>query len=87
MDVYLLWHTHEMPDDAEDDDKFIGVYASPEDAELAKQRLLTQPGFRDWPDGFFIDQCTVGKERSWAQGFVTIRHEDLLREYGAANPE
>lgn len=36
MDVFLLWHVHEMPD-GEEDAKMIGVYASAEDAEHARQ--------------------------------------------------
>lgn len=50
MEVYLLWHVHEMPD-GEDDVKLIGVYATAEDVEAARLRVLPLPGFRDLPGG------------------------------------
>lgn len=83
MDVYLLWHVHEMPDD-EEDVKLIGVYASPEDAEAGKARVGSQPGFRDTPDGFLVDRYVIGEDH-WAEGFVTETHEDILRRYGQNN--
>jgi hypothetical protein len=83
MDVFLLWHVHEMPD-GEEDAKLIGVYASAEDAERAKQRVLPQPGFRDLPDGFQVRQYTVGKDH-WTEGYVTDTHEDVVRRLQAGN--
>jgi hypothetical protein len=80
MDVFLLWHTNILPD-GEEDDKLIGVYASVDDAEQAKQRSLLQPGFCDAPGGFVIDRYQVGKDH-WTEGFVTITQEDLLKEFG-----
>lgn len=80
MDVFLLWHTHEMPD-GEEDDKLIGVYASAEDAEAAKLRALPRPGFRDHPEGFQISRYTVGEDQ-WTEGYITVTHEELLREFG-----
>ena len=82
MDVYLLWHVHAMPD-GEDDAKLIGVYATAQDAEQAKQRVLPQPGFRDLPDGFEICRYTVGEDQ-WTEGYVTVTHESLLREFGGS---
>jgi hypothetical protein len=80
MDVYLLWHVHELPDD-EEDVKLIGVYASPEDAEQARVRVGSQPGFRDSPEGFLVDRYTVGKDH-WTEGFVTETHDDIVRQFG-----
>ena len=80
MDVYLLWHTHEMLD-GEEDAKLIGVYASAEDAEQAKQRMLPQPGFRELPDGFQVIRYEIGRDH-WTEGYVTVTHESLLREFG-----
>jgi hypothetical protein len=69
-----------MPD-GEEDAKLIGVYASAEDAEAAKRRVLPQPGFRDRPEGFQVSQYTLGVDH-WTDGYVTVTHEELLREYG-----
>jgi hypothetical protein len=70
MDVFLLWHIHELPG-GEEDAKLIGVYASAEDAERARQRALSLPGLRDHPDGFQVSPYTVGQDH-WTDGFVTI---------------
>jgi hypothetical protein len=80
MDVFLLWHVNEMPD-GEEDVKLIGVYARVEDADAARVRVLSQPGFRDVPEGFQIDPYTVGKDH-WTEGYITWTHEDVLREFG-----
>lgn len=70
MDVFLLWHVNELPDGGEDA-KLIGVYASIDDAERAKQRALTKPGFRDRPDGFEIARYALGED-CWSEGYVTL---------------
>jgi len=49
-----------MPD-GEEDVKLIGVYATAEDAEAARQRVLPQPGFRELPEGFEVSRYGVGK--------------------------
>jgi len=64
LDAYLLWHVHELPG-GEDDAKLIGVYATAEDAEAARQRVADQPGKRkDVPmnvKDFFAVGCDDGK--------------------------
>ena len=55
MDVFLLWHVHELPG-GEEATKFLGVYSSRELAEQAQQQAVTLPGFRDAPAGFCIDR-------------------------------
>ena len=80
MDVFLLWHVHEMAD-GEEDVKLIGVYASADDAERARLRVLPQPGFRDSPDGFHVSRYKVGHDH-WTEGYVTETHESLLRRFG-----
>ncbi|HLP09556.1 MAG TPA: hypothetical protein VK178_15440 [Opitutaceae bacterium] len=68
--VYLLFHTHQLPDD-EEDSKLIGVYAARADAESAQARARTKPGFKEHDDGFMIDEYEVGKDH-WEEGFRTI---------------
>lgn len=69
MDVFILWHVHEMSD-GEDDAKLIGVYATAEDAVAARLRVLDQPGFRELPEGFHVDRHTVGEDH-WTEGYIT----------------
>lgn len=76
MEVFLLWHSHATPD-GDDDAKLIGVYATPEDADSARLRVVSQPGFRDHPDGFVVDRYTIGDDH-WSEGFITW--EEALRE-------
>ncbi len=83
MDVFLLWHVHEPPV-GEDDVKLIGVYSSQELAERAKERVLSQPGFRDAPKGFQIDRYQLDQDH-WTEGYVVVRHEDILRAYDLMN--
>jgi hypothetical protein len=71
MDVFLLSHTHLLPD-GEEDDKLIGVYATAAEAEMAKQRMIRQPGFRESPDGFTVAQYALGQDH-WTEGFVATR--------------
>jgi homoserine kinase type II len=82
MDVYLLWHINEMPDD-EEDAKLIGVYASAEDAERAKRRVLPQPGFRDLPERFQVSRYEVGRDH-WTEGYITVTPESLMQRFGRA---
>lgn len=67
--VYLLWHTHDLGDD-EEDNKLIGVYATEADAELARARAIVLPGFRDAPEGFCIDPYVIGRDY-WSTGYAT----------------
>jgi hypothetical protein len=45
-----------------------------------RQRSLVLSGFRDVPNGFIIDRYTIGQDH-WIEGYVTVTHADLLREY------
>jgi hypothetical protein len=68
--VYLLWHTHEMPD-GDEESKLIGVYSSEARAMEAQRRVLSQPGFRDAPEGFEIARYQVDTDH-WVEGYVTV---------------
>jgi hypothetical protein len=85
MEVFLLWHVHVFPD-GEEDAKLIGVYSSRELAELAQQRALKQPGFRDTPTEFCID-CYAVDEDHWLEGYVTQTREDVVRKWQRGNAD
>ena len=72
--VFLLWHTHELPDQ-EEDSKLIGVYDSRAAADRARERVGKQPGFADHPGGFIVDEYEIGVDH-WTEGFVTVNPSD-----------
>lgn len=67
--VFVVQHSHEIADC--EDVKMIGVYRSRSDADAAVSRLVRQPGFREYPSGFSIDEYEIGKDH-WVEGFVTL---------------
>ncbi|SIM88017.1 DUF7336 domain-containing protein [Micromonospora cremea] len=58
-----------------DDLKILGVYSSQARAEDRIQRARELPGFRDEPDCFYINGCTVDQDE-WNEGFVSILRAD-----------
>lgn len=66
--VFIVWHTHEVG--GESDEKLIGVYRTPEDANAAISRLSGKPGFRDTLDGFEVTEYVIGKDH-WTEGYVS----------------
>ena len=70
MNVFLLWHTHELPG-GEEDSKLIGVYYTKESAEAAQVRASQLPGFSSAPQGFTIDSYELDKDE-WREGYVTL---------------
>jgi hypothetical protein len=70
ISVFLLFHTHDLPD-GEQDDKLLGVYSSRERAEkkiTEKYRLL--PGFCERNGEFIINEYFIDQDY-WEEGFVT----------------
>jgi len=66
--VFVLQHTHVYSEDDEDT-KFIGVYKSKENAEVAIEKLKTVTGFNKCPSGFCIDKYEIGKT-FWQEGYA-----------------
>lgn len=64
--VYIVQHTRS--DDDCDNIKFIGAYSSNTDAESAVNRLKNIQGFKDYSNGFSIDEYQVDKDH-WVEGF------------------
>jgi hypothetical protein len=65
--VFVVFHARET-DNGVDSVKMIGAYSSRENSDLAVSRLIKQPGFRDFPDGFSIDEYEINKDH-WLEGF------------------
>ncbi len=68
--VWLVWHIHQVSK-TNKDEKLIGVYKTEADAKAAIERLHGKPGFRDRPDGFWIDAYELNMDH-WTEGYVTI---------------
>ena len=67
--VHVLHHSYEASDTEET--KLIGVYSSREAADRAVERLREQPGFRERPDAFTVDEFELDRDH-WAEGFVSV---------------
>jgi hypothetical protein len=66
MAVYLL--SHMRAEDEDQDVKICGIYSSDQEARSAIQRLIIEPGFKDYPDGFSISEYVINTDY-WTKGF------------------
>jgi len=66
--VFIVQHVAREDEDDENV-KFIGAYSSRAEARAAISRLLPQPGFRDYPEGFHIDEYLLDQDH-WSEGFI-----------------
>jgi homoserine kinase type II len=64
--VFLLEHTARIGED--EDVKFIGVYATENDAKAAIERLKTKPGFRDQSGAFNYSDYEINSDH-WTEGY------------------
>jgi homoserine kinase type II len=76
--VYILWHTHTLSKDREDN-KVIGLYVSEDAAKQAQARVAGQPGFSSQPEGFEINAYEVGKDH-WTEGYLTMLGDKELED-------
>jgi hypothetical protein len=63
--IFLLSHAIE---EREDSLKIIGMFSTREMALAAKQAAIKLEGFKEYPEGFFIDKYTLDKS-GWTSGF------------------
>lgn len=68
---WMLWHRY-VDEWGITQEILIGTYTSRENAEKGMALVRDQPGFRDHPDGFVIEQGTVD-QTAMPNGFVTVR--------------
>jgi hypothetical protein len=65
--VFLLLHVRQDgPDD--EDIKAIGIYTTKEKAEKTIEKFKKLPGFKDYPDSFYIPEFELDKDH-WTEGF------------------
>lgn len=85
--VFIVQHSYDS--DGCEETKFIGAYSSKKEAELAIKRLIDKPGFKNWPDAFFIDKYDLNKDH-WTEGFstmTTIHVKNILDEWTIVQAE
>jgi homoserine kinase type II len=70
MQKVFLVRRAKLCDDDYEDIKVIGVYSSEERAAAAIEQLKSQPGFRDFPEGFHSGPYVLD-QTYWADGFIT----------------
>ena len=70
MKVYGVFYEREYLD-REDTELSIETYATEKEALSVIEELRTKPGFRDFPDGFQIDETRLGLT-GWRDGFVSV---------------
>ena len=68
LSVFYL--CHEWYDGEYDILSDLGVYSTEELAKKAQSEYMKDPDLVDHPDGFGIDEYTIG-ERQWTEGFFT----------------
>jgi homoserine kinase type II len=65
--VHLLWFVKEL--DETEEELLIGVYSSDTEAKSAIERVKSQPGFVDYPEGFQIHAYQLDRDH-WTSGFI-----------------
>jgi hypothetical protein len=78
--LYVVCHFDQETDDDNDEEKLIGVYSTKDRAQQAIDRLRDKPGFRDFPERWWIDEFILDKDSAWTDGFVTMYPGDIPGE-------
>ncbi len=76
-EFYALWHLRADDEEDRDYDKLLGIFSTNAVAERGLERLREKPGFRDYPDGFEINEGRMN-ETYMKSGFVTLFGEEEL---------
>lgn len=75
MKIWQVHHIREC-DDGSDDAKQVGIFDSMSGAQQAVELLRMEPGFRQFPDDFLIDEIELN-HLAWREGFATLaRRQD-----------
>lgn len=64
--VFILQHSYEI--DESEQTKIIGIYSTRDKANAAVEKFKTLPGFRDYPESFYIDEYEID-QNNWNEGF------------------
>ncbi|WP_231731982.1 DUF7336 domain-containing protein [Sphingomonas sp. CCH5-D11] len=75
MEAVFILHHIRSDDEYGGDAKLIGVYRTEEGAQAATERLVSQPGFAEHPDGWHIDRYVIDQDH-WEEGFGLAEPND-----------
>ncbi|EGL14922.1 MULTISPECIES: hypothetical protein [unclassified Paenibacillus] len=67
LTVFLLQHSYEW--NQIESTKVIGIYSSKDKADAVIEKYKELPGFKEFPDDFYIDAYQVD-ENEWTEGFM-----------------
>ena len=70
MQDFALLLQHSYIKDGHEEVKIIGIYSSRKIAEKTVEQYKKLPGFKDYPDSFFIDAYELD-ENHWFEGFIS----------------
>lgn len=65
--VFLVQHAYEI--EGMDEIKTIGIYSTEENAKKVVEEYKKLPGFKDYPEGFYIGSYELDKS-FWEDGFI-----------------
>jgi len=69
--VFVLQHSYQLNDESSSEEtKLIGIYSTRAIAEMAIERLKKQPGFKDLPEYFSIEEYQIDQD-NWTEGFAS----------------
>ena len=68
--IFQVYYEREY-DYREDTELDCGIFRSREEAEEAVRNLSTKPGFKDFSEGFRIDELRFDAKTGWEDGFFT----------------
>ena len=77
MNVFMLWHIHDLTDDfgTHDEEKLIGIFSSEAKAQEAINFLKSREGFRDFPLSCFEIHKTKVDQVNWIDGFSAVHYK------------
>ena len=81
--LYYLEHNYkEIIDNGEvsDNAKFLGIYSTREKAESDIKHYITLPGFKDYPNDFYINEYELDKNY-YEDGFELLKGITSIRGY------
>lgn len=76
---YALWHRR-TDEEGRDHDRLLGIYSTQKKAEEGLALVRDMPGFREYPEGFEINDGTIDKTYM-TEGFVTVWGDEEAEDH------
>ncbi|KAA3611948.1 MAG: hypothetical protein DWQ01_07650 [Planctomycetota bacterium] len=82
--VFLLQHSHKL-EGGEEEVKVLGIFQTRQHGFQAIERFRKLPGFRDYPDGYHLEEYPLNKLQ-WTSGFIEKDGLDLPEWFCTEEP-